>query len=213
MPLAGKNSLVFLSATGITFATAATTAADGKTYQVAATSFQGEPFDPLASVTVQTSSGGTVSTTGYTLYRPNGTVVFPTSSTNAYTISGTYLPTAVIANAHGFTYQVTADVADVTVLGSAWRSKIQTLLDVSGSVDDFHLSSTYATLVASSSQPVAMTFFQASTVSFDARVYGYLTADSLKSSVDGIVDGSVSFEGSADLNGRTVTFTTRGTSG
>ena len=118
MALAGKNSLVFLSDTGLTLTNAATTSADGKTFQVAATSAQGEPFDALASVTVATSSGGTVSSTAYTLYRPNGSVVFPTSSTNAYTISGTYLPTSQVANAHGFSYSITGENTQTTVLGS-----------------------------------------------------------------------------------------------
>ena len=210
MARAGKNSLVFVSATGKTLTAVATTAADGLTFQVAATSAQGEPFDPLASLTVATSSGGTVSSTGYTLYRPNGSVVFPTSSTNAYTITGTYLPTAQIAAAHGFFYKITADVADVSVLGAAWRSKLQTKLDVSGSVDDYHTDLTLGNLVTSSSQPICLTFYQASTASFDARAYGFLDADAIKSAVDGVVDGTVSFSGSADANGRAISFSTRG---
>lgn len=213
MAYAGKNSLVFLSGSGLTLTSVATTAADGKTFQVAATSAQGEPFDPLAAISVATSSGGAVSSTAYTLYRLNGTVVFPTSSTNAYTISGTYLPTAQVANAHGFSYDVSAATAETTVLGSAWKSRIQTVKDVSGSIDEYQDNANRATAVTSSSQPVAITFFIASTASFDARAFGFLSAHDLQSAVDGVVDGSVGFEGSADLNGRVITFSTRGTSG
>lgn len=212
MAYAGKNSLVFISATGLALTAAATTSVDGLIFQVAATSQQGEPFDPLASLTVGTSSGGTVSSTAYTLHRLNGSVVFPTSSTNAYTITGTYLPTAQMANAHGFSYDVSAATEDVTVLGSAWRSRLQTIKDVSGSFDEYQDNMNRATQLTSSSQPVALTFFIASTASFDARVFGFLNAEDIKSSVDGVVDGSVSFEGSADVNGRVITFSTRGTS-
>lgn len=213
MPIAGKSTLVFLSATGVALTAAATTSADGKTFQVAATSQQGEPFDPLAAFSVATSSGGAVSSTAYTLYRLNGSVVFPTSSANAYTFTGTYLPTAQVANAHAFDYDISAANQDVTVLGSQWRSRIQTLLDVSGSLQDYHSTPEFARLVASSSQPVALTFYQASTASFDARCYGIINGDDISAAVDGVVDGSVGFEGTADLEGRVVTFTTRGTSG
>lgn len=213
MAYAGKNALVTLSATGVALTAAATTSADGKVYQVASSSYQGEPFAPLSPFSVATSSGGAVSSTAYTVHRLNGSVVFPTSSANAYTFTGTVLPTASVAAAHGYSYSISADNQDATVFGNAWRSRIQAQKDMSGSVQDFHSAPAFAQILVSSSQPVAITFHASSTASFDTRCWGYLSGDDISGAADGIVDGSVSFEGTADIDGHMVTFTTRGTSG
>lgn len=212
MARAGNKALVFLSGTGETMTAEATTGADGKTFQIAATSWQGHPWDANGSITVATSSG-TVSSTGYTLYRLNGTVVAPTSSTKAYTVSATVLPMAQVSNGHGFTYSITRDNLDATVLGSSWRTRIVGPKNMTAEVQDFHDTLAIGNVLASTENPVSLAFHVSSSQAFDTRMWALLSADSVAAAVDGVVDGAVSFEGAADADGRMVTFTTRGTSG
>lgn len=213
MAYAGHKAYVTLSGTGVALSTAAMVAADGKTFQVSASSAQGEPFDPTASITVKSTSA-TLTSTQYTAYRLNGTIILNTSSTGSYTISTTYLPTSTVGNAHAFSYTVAASNLDVTTFDSVYRSRIQSVLDVSGSLDEFwSTGNARLNLAASSSQPVALSFYEQSTSSFGTRCWAYLSGDDISAAVDAVVDQSVGFEGTDDADKRVVTFTTRGTSG
>lgn len=214
MAYAGKSAFVTLSGTGVTLTTAALVSADGLTFQMSASSQQGEPFAPTATITVFTSSAGTVGSSEYTLYRLNGSVVFSSSHAGSYNLTGTYLPTSTISNAHTFSYTISATNEDVTTFSATYRSRIQTVKDISGSIDVFWSSgNAEALLVASSSQPVALSFFDQSTSAFGVRAWAFVNQDDIAAAVDGVVDQSVGFEGTADVNQRTITTTTRGTSG
>lgn len=209
MAYAGKNAFVTISSTAVTLTAVATTSADGLVYQIASSSAQGEPFDPTAAITVAATSA-TLSSTAYTLNRLNGSVIFATTAARTITVSGSYLPTSAVSGAHGYAYTIAASNQDVTTFQASYISRIQGLKDVSGSLEDFHSTPAMAQILTSSSQPIAITFHASSTASFDARAWGYLSGDDISASVDGVVDGSVSFEGTADADSRVVTFTTRG---
>lgn len=213
MAYAGRKAYITLSGTGVALSTAALTSANGLTFQVSASSAQGEPFDATASVTVKSTSA-TLSSTAYSVHRLNGSIVLNTSSTGSYTISTTYLPTSTITNAHAFQYTIAATNVDVTTLDSVYRSRIQSVKDVTGSLDEFWASgNARAQLVASTSQPVAVSFFDQSTSSFGVRCWAIVNQDDVQAAVDGVVDQSIGFEGTADADGRVISLSTRGTSG
>lgn len=209
MAFPGKNCLVTISGTAASLSTATWVSADNLVYQAASTSEQGQPLEHDGGYTVSTTSGA-LSSTAYTLNRLNGSVIFATTAARNLTVVGNYLPTSAVASAHGFAFNLAAANADVTPFQNEWMKRIQTIKDLTGSLEDFHNDVSLGNRLASTEDPVALTIHVDSTSSYWSRFYAWLSGDDISAAVDGVVEGSVGFEGTADLDGRLVSFSTRG---
>lgn len=205
----GKNCLVTFSGTAASFSTGTWTSADDLVYQAAPSSEQGQPLKYNGTYVVSTTSG-TLPSTAYSLNRLNGSVIFATTASRNLTVVGSYLPVDTVSEAHAFTVNLSAANNDVTRFQDDWVRRIQGLKDLTGTIEDFHSNISGLNRMASTEDPLAVSIHIASTASYDMRFYAFFSADDISSSVDGVVEGSFGFEGTADLENRLVSFSTRG---
>lgn len=97
-------------------------------------------IDPYSSVKVYVD--GDEVTSGFTLYRAGGLVVFDEAvdAGDDVTISGKYIPMTAIASAKSISYELTQSTEDVTTFGtgacgSRWGSNAASMRQGSGSIE------------------------------------------------------------------------------
>jgi len=204
---AGNHALVKVSGAPVAFVTEACASTDYQVYYVSSTDINKEPWGSTATMIVYVD--GSTSTETYTLDRLAGSVSFAVAATSrgAVTLSGDYVPLSSAANAHAWTISVSANNLDDSVFGDSWRTRIQGLKDVSGSLSEWYSDNTFVDILTSTSQqPCVIEMFHASTDTYFARAWAVLNTDDVSAAVDGLVEGAVSWSGTLDADDRAITF-------
>jgi hypothetical protein len=103
-------------------------------------------FDPAATFTVEVDSGGgfsTISPSNYTIRYLVGAVEFDSSqSGNSVRISGDYLPKYRVIEGYSTDPSASPDLLDATVFGDTAMRRVQGLLDVSVSFEQYLVKET-----------------------------------------------------------------------
>ncbi|MDA8186654.1 MAG: hypothetical protein M0T85_00740 [Dehalococcoidales bacterium] len=130
MAIAGKVGAVYVSDVNtapINFTDQATTnSGDNKRYQVTNAAYRYWPYD--AAITVK--KNGSVVTTGFTLERAGGYVVFSTANapTDTITVSGQALTLVQCGGMFNWSVDMKGDLQDVTTYASGgWKEQLFTL--------------------------------------------------------------------------------------
>jgi hypothetical protein len=207
MALIGRKCIVKISGTSAALTNEATTA-DGTrtTYQITNTAKRA--LDPTASQTVQTSPDGTTWTTistGFTLNRLEGKVVFGSAQaagTQVRISSGSYLPLSIAGEANDFKYTIEADNQDVTTFNTDYIKRKQGQKDASASLSGFYVDRTFYDKLTAGA--LCVLEFWRDNSNIDMKMWGIIPKDEISASPDGMVEESVDFEGSADIDGRVV---------
>jgi hypothetical protein len=208
MAKAGKKALLKVVGAGISMTAEPTTALVAlTTYQI--TNAAKQILDPFLAITVKTATDGiTYTTTGvaYTVNRLTGTITFPSAQPASTTvqITGTYLPTAIAAEAKGYTYSILAQNLDTSVFGAVNVSRIQGLKDCNGSVTSLYQTDTYFRDSLINDTLAIIEFWSDSATSYDVRVWAKLNKRAIAAAVNGLVEQTVDFEGAGDADKRVV---------
>lgn len=111
----------------------------------------------------------------------------------------------IVASTRSFSVDITADTIETTTMGTDVRTYVKGMSSWSGSADVyFDLSTNQANLLVAGSSatvggtPVAVKFYIDQDVSNDVVLYGngIITGYSVSSSMDGLVEATISIQGS-----------------
>lgn len=205
MALSGQNVTVKISGAAVAFAQEATTADASLTvFQISNVSMQ--VWDRTFAITVESSTdGGTTwnvdPATDYTLDRLFGKVIYSAAKAagTQVRVSGQYLPMTAVAEAHSWSDTGSLNTGDVTPFGSPAKKFIALEADVSGELADFNVIDTFYRDTLAAATAVVLEFDDSVEV---ARYWALLNKDEVKAQVGSPSDGTVSWQGVQDADGR-----------
>jgi len=201
MATAAKDITVKITGTSTAFLNEATTnAGDNKTYQI--TDSTKRVWDKSVSLTVEVSTDGGTTwnpvSTGFTVQHLNGTIVFDTADASRLVrVSGNYLPLSAVAEVHEFTLTLTADTADDTTFGDSWRTYVQTLKQITGSLARWAVTNTALRDALTNATELVVEVNWTSTETW--RFWALVNSDEVAAAVDGLADESVDFQSTEDI--------------
>jgi hypothetical protein len=202
MALAGKNAKVLAYSTEVTFTAEATTTTDNTNYQI--TNINKRVWGNKYPILVYKSAVLTIEP--YTLDRLRGVITFTTSSVRTITVSGSYLPTVIIAEAKGYDYVLEGDSVDTTIFSDQFKLKTQALKTITGTLDKFYDISNYFFNTLISDTDFILEFYVNGASTADVRAWIKISKDDINAAVDNVVTEKVDFEGTTDPDGRCVSF-------
>ena len=201
MAKAGKKALIKVSGAAVGMVAEACGTSDTITYQV--TNAAKRVLSRVGTVTVK--DGGVATAESYTLNRLTGQITFGGAAVRVITVDADYLPMATAAEAHEYSYTLAKDAPQVPYFGDNYQRRIHGTRDISGSLSMWHTITDYIEMLTDSGdEPVLLEFYSDSTSAFDVRCWALLNSDEVKSAVAGAVTESVSFEGTTDADGRSI---------
>lgn len=104
-------------------------------YQITNAAKRVFPLDAAIIVKV----GGDPVSTGFTIDRLTGKIIFSTSSVRTVTVSGTYVPISVVTEANEFSVNLNAELIDTTrFVSSGYVEKTSGLKSAEGSISEFY---------------------------------------------------------------------------
>src|SRR5690606_1782037 len=168
-----------------------------------------------AEITVRRSPDGeewdVVSPAEYTLDRLFGRVVFAEAQPvgTLIRVTGEYHPLSVAAAARSFSYSITATLQERAAFDDPddFQRRRQTLLDVSGSIGRWYTLDPYFADALASGEPVVIEFWSdRNATAPDLRVRALLAQDQVSAEAAGLIEQEVEWEGTADIDGRAVSF-------
>lgn len=203
MAIAGKKALIKVvdNSAPTVFTDEATTTTDNLTYTITNTAKR--IWDP--SYTVVVEDGGTPTVESYTINRLKGTVTFGTATVRTITVTGKYLTVATVADAHEYTYTISADNSDVTTFGDNYIERQQTLKDLSLSISRYTTASQAFENSLKNYPLFVVEVYSNSATNWDFRAWANIASVENSGAVDGIQDSSLDFEGITDADNRCLT--------
>ena len=213
---AGRAALIRVPGAGVAFTQEATTGNAGRTVYTISNAVK-SIWDPQIAVLVETSPTGSVWTTAnpstYSLNRLAGSVTFFTPLGAGYfvRVSGTYLPTSIVAGGKSWTYTITSTLLDATDYDNAntnggFPTKIPNFFDASGSISRWYqaVPDLYFVSALTNASFVVIEFTANRAVGYDCRIWGILNKEQVQANVTALTDESVDFEGFPDIDGHVV---------
>lgn len=201
MAIAGYKCLVKVSSAPLSLVDEPTTAsADFKTYQI--TDPAKRVLHPTEAITVAVNA--TAVTSGYTLDRLSGKVIFDTAllDTDVVTVSGLYLPLATAAEAYELSYTISATNSDRTRFQDAWTRRLQNQLDASGSFQQWYLTGSDMAEELMSGNPIVVEYQIDGQI--DLRAWALLSSTEPAAQAKEIQTENIQWEGTSDIDGRVI---------
>lgn len=206
-PYSGRQALIKASGTGVGMTAEATTDGGSHTdYQI--TDAAKRIISPYASVTVLKDAVAE-SAANYTINRLTGTVTFLSAlvGTEAITVTSTYLPMTTIADASEWSLDISNNSEDASVLGDTWMKRENTLGDVSGSLNRFHVDNAFITKVVAQAVIMLEFYVQSSSIP-EARAWAILTGVATDPQATSLITEGMDWVGTIDTEGRSLAFLT-----
>lgn len=200
MAIAGKVGAVYVSDVNtapVSFTDQATTKDDTlKRYQVTNTAYRYWPLD--ATITVK--KNGTVITSGFTLERAGGYVVFDTAlrSTDTVTVSGTALTLVQCGGFFNWSVDPKIDNKESTTFASnGWKEFVPTIKGWSGKASAYWGDKRFFDSLGKTI--VVKLYIDSGASQKCLEGFGIITSDSIEVNVDDIVKDNIEFEGTGYL--------------
>lgn len=188
MPYAGKLAKVHVAGTPIAFTDEAMSTSDNLTYTI--TDTNKKIWDWETDVTVEVD--GVPVTSGFTIYKLEGKVVFDEVQTGVVTVSGKYAPTSQAAEAHQYSLTLEGENIDVTRFMDEYKKRAQGLKSASGTISEWVTIDTYFIDALISGKPIVLELYPQSTLE-PFRLFAILESEEMQAVVSGEQDKSVSF--------------------
>lgn len=204
MAIAGRRALIRVSGAPVALANAGTTAnADRTVYQITDPTLR--VLDLQAPITVEESTDGGATyhpAAGYTLNRLTGSAIFTAARAAGALIrmSGSYLPLTTAGEAHEWTYTLDGANQDVSRFRDDYVRRIQAQIDASASLGKYFIDNQFIDRILAGD--VVVLEFQVDINVVDLRMWAVLASDQVSGAPDGVVDESIDFEGTTDVDGR-----------
>lgn len=202
---AGRLISVKVSGDPVAFTDEATTTNDDTVYQITDTALR--VWDRAATITVE-DGGVAVDPVAdpYTVNRLAGKIIFETSDAGrVITVSGDYLPLSTLAEGHSVDFTRMANNGDDSVFGATDVSRQQIARDWSGTIARFFSVDTYLADAFDVGDPVVIEYSPDGGTTPTVRGWALLNKNAFQGDVKSFLEESVSWEGSADADGRSHT--------
>jgi hypothetical protein len=202
---AGKKALVKVAGAPAAFVTeACDDTGDGLSFQIAAAAKR--VWDPTIAIMVYVDAVLQAADT-YTLNRLTGTITFVDAPAGVVTVTGSYLPLSVAARGRAYSWSLNNSFVDDTDFDSAntdngFQRKLQSLLDVTGSVTARWSDDMYFVNALLDDEYVVVEFYPDRTQPHDLIMWARLDKADLSAAVDSTIDRVVSLQGFTDADGR-----------
>ena len=190
MALQGYNALIKVQSSALAFTAASTTTSDNQNYQVTDTAKR--IWDLNTALVVL--DGGTATTETYTSSYLTGKIAFDSvDAGRAITITGGYVTPATVASAKSFTFSGTIDTIENTAFGASYRAFQMGLVSGTGDISRFFVADDLFIDMLLDGTYKIIEFYPDSSGD-PIQFYAIVTSDSIDSSVDGLVEESISFQ-------------------
>lgn len=201
---AGRKALVKVSGDATAFTNEATTTADDTVYQI--TSATKRVWDRFVTIVVK--DGGVevdAEADPYTINRLTGKVTFESSDAGrVITVSGDYLPLSAAAEAKDYNYGMTATLLDDSAFGDSWRTRVQGLKAIAGKLGRWLSADTVFSDALTDDTPVVIEMYSNGAITRDFIFWATINSDEMQAPLQGLLEESVSFEGTVDADLRTI---------
>lgn len=204
LPYSGRSALLKATGTPTAMTTEATTAnATWDVYTI--TDAAKRVIAPYASVSVFVDA--TPVTSGWTVNRLLGTITFAVALTSSevVTVTTDYLPRVTMAECPEYDLTINNNAEDSSVLGNTWMTRENTLGDVSGSFQRFHVNNNFVDRVIAQNVLLLEGFIQSDTTP-EFRAWVYLTSTGVDPQATSLIREAVDFQGTIDREGRSIAF-------
>jgi len=125
------------------------------------------------------------------IQRPGGIVTWAvTPGTSAVTISGKYLPVAVVGECKSWTLDFSTEFVDVTSFGDTYRRQVAMITQGTANIEGFYVDETLFNEMISTNPRIGVDLFVDSTAGYEIRYTGFgtLGSTSISASIDGVVE-------------------------
>lgn len=193
MAISGKVAAVYVQTddAAVAFTDEATTeSADHLRYTI--TNSAKRYWDPDTAVTVEVD--GVAATTGFTLEVAGGVVVFAEDPAGAVTVSGKYLTVEKAGGFYGWSLDQSADMAETTAFGDAWKTYTSVLKEASGSAECYWGDERFFDLLGSR---VLLALYANDTAGSLQRYEGFarITSDGVTVDTTDVIKETIEFQG------------------
>ncbi len=188
MVYAGKLAKVHVAGTPIAFTDEATTTSDDLSFIIS--NAIKKIWDWKTDITVKVD--GVTTTSGFTVYKLEGKVIFDSEETGVVTVTGKYVPTSVAAEAHDYNISLEAENLDNTRFQDTHKRRIQGLKSASGSISQWVTIDKYFAEALIAGNPVVLELYPQASLD-PTRLFAILESDEMQAAVAGEQDESVSF--------------------
>jgi len=184
----GRLAKVKVSGAPVPFVDEATTTSDQLTFQISTEAKRVLDLDEEVVVKVD----GVAVSSGFTVKRISGKVVFFEAETGVVTVSASYLPLSIAAECYEYSFTIDADTRETTVFGMNHKRREPGLLSGSGSLGQWYTVDMYFINALLSGKPVVIEMYPGDTTDPD-RIFALLDSDEIGAAVADSVNESVSF--------------------
>ena len=190
-----KGAVYLASGTPTTFTDEAMTANPAKT--VFSIDDATKRFWDMSTVPTVKYNGSAVTDYSAIQY-PGGIVSWAlTPGNEAVTVSGKYLPVAQLGYVRSWQLDVSQDYIDITCMGDTMRVNEPTFRSASVSIERFFVDESVFEDIMTAQALVGYDLFMDATLGSEHRFtgYGYLSSESVKAAVDGIIEEPLQIAG------------------
>lgn len=202
MALAGKKAKILAYSSALAFTDEATTTTDDTTYQI--TNTNKRIWCKTCTITVK--DGGVPTVESYTVDRLTGRITFTSAVVRTITVTGSYLPVSTIGCAYEYSWNLTADNVDSTCFENEFMRREQALKDLEADLSKFYDINHYFIDLLMADGDYVLEFYSNASSSPDIRAWTKISSDNPSAAVDGLVEESISFEGTTDADNRCASF-------
>lgn len=167
-------------------------------YQVTNATYRYWPLDAVITV----KKNGAVITTGFSLERAGGYVVFDAAlqASDVVLVSGTALTLVQRGGFFNWSVDTDSEVPEITTFASAgWKEYAQVLNGWSGSADAYWGDTFFYDAIDAGNTIVVKLFIDSGAAQTCLEGFALINGDSIEGPVDGIVSETIDFEGVGSL--------------
>lgn len=197
MALNGYMAAVKAQSSAIAFTDEATTTADDTVYTI--TDSAKSIWDLDTPIVVK--DGGVATAESYKVDRLKGQITFTTANpARVITVSGSYVVLTTISQAKNFTFSGSADTLDTTTFASTgFRDFVAGLVSGTAALSKFYEVANFFINLLLSGERVVIEYYPDESGQ-PIRFFAVLADDSIDSPVEGLVDESISFQITTEIN-------------
>jgi hypothetical protein len=206
MAIAGRKAQVKVAGAPLTLTNEPTTSQGAGVFQVTAAAKR--VLDRSAALTARytTDSGVTyTAATPTSVNRLTGQLTFTGLPAGAVVqVTGAYLPLSAVAEAKEYGYTLTSKNVEASRLGDVYVDRDTVQQDVTGTLGQWFSTDRYFENALTAESIVLLEFYSDSSAAVDLRCWATVSKTEMKAAMDGLVETTVSFEGTPDLEGRSI---------
>ena len=184
----GKKAEIKISGSPIDFNDEAMTTTDNLIYKIDDETKRVWDYKTDPVVKVDT----VIVTTGYSVVKLSGQIVFDADPGGGVTVSGKYVTLTAVATANEYDYSLENDFEDITPFKSEYKKKKVVMSGMTGSVGKFRELDNYFIDQLISGDPVVIEFY-VDEVEDPVRVFALLDSDEIAAAANGIQSEKISF--------------------